>query len=92
MSYFPVLILCFIVDRNPTNADAICADLNRLMDGVKNSLLSPRLRDAYINETSRTMKDFDWTHLLGDEHFFEGNFFDKFAGQGRIRFHYGVAQ
>lgn len=30
MIYFPVLILCFIVDRNPTNADSIYADLNRL--------------------------------------------------------------
>lgn len=63
-----------------------------LVDGVKNSLLNPQLREAYITETSRTMKDFDWTHLLGDENYFEGDFFVKFAGQGRIRFHYGVAQ
>ena len=62
------------------------------MDGVKTSLLNLQLREAYIRETSRTMKDFDWTQLLGDENCFEGDFFVRFAGQGRLRFHYGVAQ
>lgn len=62
------------------------------MNGVKTSLLNSQLREAYIRETFRTMKDFDWTHLLGDETYFEGDFFVKFAGQGRLRFHYGVAQ
>ncbi len=62
------------------------------VDGVKTSLLNLQLREAYIRETSRTMKDFDWTQLLGDENCFEGDFFVRFAGQGRLRFHYGVAQ
>ena len=80
------------MDRNPTNAESIQDELNRLLDAVRTALINPELRTTYIKDTDRKAEDFAWTDILSDARYFSNKFFTAFAGQGRIRFHYGVAQ
>ena len=91
LSWLPVLILTSIVDRNPVAAQSILVELNTLLDEVRAALLNPDLRDTYMRDTRRTRDDFAWTDALNNEDYFRQDFFTKFAGQGRIRWHYGVA-
>ena len=91
MSWLPVLVLVTIIDRNPIAPEAIRRHLNEFVDEVRISLLNPRLRDSYMTKTHRRPRDFAWTEHLRDDDFFRGNFFTTFAGQGRVRWHYGVA-
>lgn len=79
------------MDRNPVASDTIRLKLNRLLDAVRRALLNPGLRDTYIRETGRTPEELAWTSTLSDGGYFHEDFFEKFAGQGRIRWHYGVA-
>ena len=91
LSWLPVLILTSIVDRNPVAADSILLELNSFLDEVRSALLNVNLRTAYIQDTGRHHDDFAWTTALDSEDYFEQDFFMEFAGQGRLRWHYGVA-
>ena len=91
LGWLPVMILVTIVDRNPTAIEAVRRKLNNLVDEVRKALLDPKLRDSYMTETRRSARDFAWTECLRDEDFFFGDFFTQFSGQGRVRWHYGVA-
>lgn len=91
LSWLPILILTSIVDRNPLAANSILLELNAFLDDVRSALLNPRLRNTYIRDTGRTREDFAWTNALNNEDYFRQDFFTQFAGQGRVRWHYGVA-
>jgi len=91
MSWLPVLVLATIVDRNPIAPEAIRRQLNQFVDDVRIALLNPRLQTSYMTETNRRPRDFAWTKHLQDKDFFHAKFFTVFAGQGRLRWHYGVA-
>lgn len=91
MAWLPVLVLVTIVDRNPIAPQAIRRQLNQFVDDVRIALLNQNLRTTYVRETRRREEDFAWTEHLRNEDFFRGNFFTVFAGQGRLRWHYGVA-
>lgn len=91
MSWLPVLVLVTIVDRNPVSPEQIRRQLNNLVDDVRTALLNPLLQDSYMRETHRRPEDFAWTEQLQCADVFGGNFFANFAGQGRMRWHYGVA-
>ena len=91
LSWLPTFILCSIVDRNPTQAEAVQAKLNKIVDAVRKALLNPELRETYIKETRRPYKSFSWTALLDNDDYFHEEFFTQFAGQGRVRWHYGIA-
>ncbi|MCJ1254075.1 hypothetical protein MMC24_001889 [Lignoscripta atroalba] len=91
LAWLPVLILSSIVDRNPVATEDIRSKLNRLIDAVRVALLNPGLRDTYMRETQRTPPDFAWTQSLSDDDYFHDGFFTRFAGQGRVRWHYGCA-
>lgn len=91
LGWLPIMILVTIVDRNPTAIEAIRRKLNNLVDETRSALLDPELRDSYMADTRRTRRDFDWTECLRDEDFYYGDFFTHFSGQGRVRWHYGVA-
>ena len=73
------------------SSDAIRLKLNRFLDAVRGALLIPELRNTYIRDTNRRSDEFEWTMLLDNEDYFKKDFFTKFAGQARIRWHYGVA-
>lgn len=91
LSWLPILILTSIVDRNPVAAGSILMELNNLLDEVRSALLNPELRSTLIRGTGITQEDFAWTDALYNEGYFRQDFFTQFAGQGRVRWHYGVA-
>ena len=90
LTFIPVLTLSSIADRNPVNADAVRLKLNQFLDAVRVALLNPELRNTYIRSTRRSSNEFAWTTKLDDEDYYK-DFFTQFAGQARIRWHYGVA-
>lgn len=95
MSWFPILILCSIVDRNPAAADDIQRKINKLVDLVCNSIQDDAIREEFISSfgdlpESQRMAYWVQKIALRAEHI-RGNFFQNFAGQGRVRFHYGAA-
>ena len=78
-----------VVDRNTVAADRIRLKLNRLLSSVRRALRKPENDEIYRERTHAARESVDWDKTLGDETF--DNFFTDFAGQGRIRWHYGVA-
>jgi hypothetical protein len=91
LGWIPVFILGSIIDRNPISSDDIRLRLNDLLDSVRRALLDPELRDTYIRDTGRAPDDYEWTQALENHEYFSASFFSDFAGQGRTRWHYGVA-
>ncbi|TLD29614.1 hypothetical protein E2P81_ATG05908 [Venturia nashicola] len=95
MSWFPILILCSIVDRNPAAADDIQRKINKLVDLVCNSLQDDTVREGFIlsfRDLAESQRMAYWVEKIAHraEHI-KGDFFQHFAGQGRARFHYGAA-
>ncbi len=91
LGWVPVFILGSIIDRNPMSSDDIRLRLNDLLDRVRMVLLDTDLRDTYIRDTGRAPEDYQWTQALDNHEYFSASFFSDFAGQGRSRWHYGVA-
>lgn len=83
-----------IVDRNPIAAEAIRKKLNALVDHVRHALRDEQHRNDFVN-TFRDQAEFEqlkiWVEDVADkgEHMYD--FFVDFAGQARIRWHYGAA-
>jgi hypothetical protein len=90
LGWLPVFIMGSIIDRNPMASDDLRHQLNGLLDKVRRALLDPQLRHTYMRDTNRTEDDFRWTRNLDNDDYFR-DFFIDFAGQGRSRWHYGVA-
>ncbi|KAH7061917.1 hypothetical protein BKA63DRAFT_191724 [Paraphoma chrysanthemicola] len=94
LAWFPILIMGSIVDRNPIAAEAIRLKLNTLIDHVRHSLQNDDHRNHFIN-TFRDQHNFaqlrsrveSVAHGSDDEY----EFFKEFAGQARVRWHYGAA-
>lgn len=98
LAWFPILILGSIVDRNPVAAEVIRKKLSKLVDQVHRSLRDRDNRDKFIS-TFKDETDYPelklWIEKIAnvDEHLYEQmhDFFVDFAGQARIRWHYGAA-
>jgi hypothetical protein len=94
LAWFPVLILGSIVDRNPIAAEAIRIKLNTLIDHVRNSLRNERHRNHFLNtfddhpEYNKLKTRVENIAMARENKY---DFFEEFAGQGRIRWHYGAA-
>lgn len=97
VSWFPILILCSIVDRNPVASDDIQRKLNKLVDLVCTSLQDPDIRgdflDSFHNSSPAEMARMEfWVNKIAYKApLIKHQFFNGFAGQGRVRFHYGAA-
>ncbi|KAF2093584.1 hypothetical protein NA57DRAFT_47952, partial [Rhizodiscina lignyota] len=95
LSWLPVLILSCIVDRNPIAADDIRMKLNNLIDHVCVSLQDPHIREEFFQSFEHrpeAEKMRNWVVRINRvTDFIRGSFFIDFAGQGRIRWHYGCA-
>ena len=89
LSFLPIFILSCVVDRNAVATGRICLKLNRLLASARKALLDDELRRTYGEHIDAPPEFFNWISILGDEKF--DDFFTDFAGQGRIRWHYGVA-
>ncbi|KAF4547788.1 Hypothetical protein D9617_36g063260 [Elsinoe fawcettii] len=109
LAWLPVLVLCSIVDRNPTDPDGNMADLNALIRSTAEALLDDDIFNRY-KATLRSGFIFDGNGDpadLGGRNVDDGLeeirrlcrtlsmdgivFFNGFAGQGRVRWHYGAA-
>ncbi|KAE8859882.1 hypothetical protein PTNB29_07113 [Pyrenophora teres f. teres] len=98
LAWFPILILGSIVDRNPIAADVIRKKLSKLVDQVHRSLRDSENRDKFIS-TFKDQSDYPelklWIEKIAnvDEHLYSQmhDFFVEFAGQARVRWHYGAA-
>ncbi|KAJ8108993.1 hypothetical protein OPT61_g7778 [Boeremia exigua] len=96
LAWFPILIMGSIVDRNPIASEAIRKKLNTLVDHVRHALRDPQHRMDFINsfkdqtnfEDLKTEVEHLATLSVGED---MKNFFQEFAGQARIRWHYGAA-
>ncbi|TLD32599.1 hypothetical protein E2P81_ATG05575 [Venturia nashicola] len=95
LSWLPILILCSIVDCVSVSASEMRDEINALVDLVSRSLQNSEIRGRFI-DTFRyrpeyhTVKD-RVTKISSQSHKLQGGFFTSFAGQGRVRWHYGVA-
>jgi hypothetical protein len=94
LAWFPVLILGSIVDRNPIAAEAIRKKLNTLIDHVRNSLRNQHHRNHFLR-TFRDHPDYETlkaqVEKIANARENKYEFFEEFAGQGRLRWHYGAA-
>lgn len=95
LSWLPILILCSIVDCGSVSASEMRDEINSLVDLVSRSLQNPVLCWRFIDSFSHwpeyeTMKN-RVTKISNQSHKLQGGFFTSFAGQGRVRWHYGVA-
>lgn len=94
LAWFPILIMASIVDRNPIATTAIRKKLNALIDHVRHSLRNETHRTAFIT-SFRDEPNFHllqrWVSGVAEKSEDMYDFFDEFAGQARIRWHYGAA-
>jgi hypothetical protein len=96
LTWFPILIMGSIVDRNPIASEAIRKKLNTLVDHVRHALRDKQHRDDFIYsfKDQSNFEDLkaEVRHLatlsVGED---MKNFFQEFAGQARVRWHYGAA-
>lgn len=96
LGWLPVFVIACIVDRNPVNTNDVRNLLNDFLDRVRLSLLDSDNQKTCIKGQTWTPQqlarvDYLFTQVdkLGLEVF--TSFFRDFAGQGRTRWHYGVA-
>ncbi|KAF2450783.1 hypothetical protein P171DRAFT_146450 [Karstenula rhodostoma CBS 690.94] len=94
LAWFPILIMATIVDRNPIATEAIRKKLNALVDHVRHALRDDRHRQEFIDSFSDQPNFKPFAHHIHDiaaKAEYMDNFFVDFAGQARIRWHYGAA-
>ena len=88
-AFLPIFVLSCVVDRNSIAAGRISVKLNRLLASVREALRDEDRQTSYAQSIHAKPGFFDWIGVLEDNRF--DNFFTEFAGQARIRWHYGVA-
>jgi hypothetical protein len=94
LAWFPILILGSIVDRNPIAAETIRKKLNTLIDHVRHSLRDQSNREAFIDSFRHEPNHEKlrvWINNVAHEGENMEDFFVDFAGQARVRWHYGAA-
>ncbi|KAH7074571.1 hypothetical protein BKA63DRAFT_316279 [Paraphoma chrysanthemicola] len=95
VSWFPILILCSILDRNPVASDDIQRKLNKLVDTVCDSLIDSENRAEFIasfRDMPQSQQMAYWVEKIAAKaDVIRDEYFCGFSGQARTRFHYGAA-
>lgn len=97
-AWLPVLILCCIVDRNPAASEAVQKALMAHIKLTRETLVSRQERQEALEReeaqphSRKNSYEAHWTYHLKSNFDDWDRLFNRFAGQGRVRFHYGVAQ
>ncbi len=90
MSWVPVIILSGIVDRNPSAVEDTRRRLNELLAVTRNALLDPYNTETIVVQGGGWREHYPWLDQIESDDRFD-DFFHEFAGQGRVRMHYGIA-
>jgi hypothetical protein len=91
VSWITPLVIAAVVDRNPTATKDLSEKFNRFIREVRNDLRRPEGKQALADESKGLCQGAN-TDI--DEAVLETlpeDFFIDFAGQGRLRWHRGVA-
>lgn len=64
---------------------------SKIAQNVRTALLDPATRQDFLIRSERNEVDLVWTNALDIHDFYRNGFFTQFSGQGRTRWHYGVA-
>lgn len=95
VSWFPILVLCSILDRNPVASDDIQRKLNKFVDLVCDSLLDQDIRVEYVRsfaDLPQAQHMVYWVEKIAAKaEYIKSDYFRGFAGQARTRFQYGAA-
>jgi hypothetical protein len=94
LAWLPILVLASVVDRNPVAAEAIRKKVNALVDHVRESLQDPVTCQQFIDKFAEEDRDGrmkDRVEQIARRCGYMDEFFTSFAGQGRVRWHYGAA-
>lgn len=95
LAFLPNNVLTSLIDRNPAAADDVRDKLNDFLNLVCDSLANDEIREDYIAEFGHWPEADTLGHLVNRAAqlvpHIRGDFFEKFAGQGRVRWHYGAA-
>jgi hypothetical protein len=91
LGWLPVFVLACIVDRNPLSTNDLRKSLNEFLNVVRLSLLDANTQGTYVQNQRRLIGQLDWIHDLSFHYRDFETFFRDFAGQGRTRWHYGIA-
>ncbi|KAI9747892.1 MAG: hypothetical protein M1815_003801 [Lichina confinis] len=95
MAWIPVLILAGIVDRNPSAPGDTRRRLNALVNDTRRALRDPQNQETIVSQGGGWRdRHYPWLDQIVDDaadaaRF--GAFFHDFAGQGRLRMHFGIA-
>lgn len=96
LGWLPILIMCSIIDRNPVAAEDVRRSVNKVIDMVANSLQDGQIVAEFIGTIhSRVAAEEMESRVIEirrTANSLSGDFFIGFGGQGRVRWHYGVAQ
>jgi hypothetical protein len=96
LAWLPIIIQCGIVDRNPVGTDNVRKRINEIVDIVADSLRDEDVVNAFTMTFVASPKYLEMKKrvekISAQAEFLKGDFFMNFAGQGRIRWHYGAAQ
>jgi len=96
LGWMPIMIMAGIVDRNPFSVDDVQGPLNELISLVCESLQDTELVQNFLQTLDpllpETQKMETRVRNIADKAgHLQNDFFDRFAGQGRLRWHYGCA-
>lgn len=91
LAWLPCFLTATTVDRNPVGADRIRRKLNKFLEDTRVALLDSGARKSLLLNSERKEVDLAFTSVLDIDDFYRDGFFTRFAGQGRTRWHYGVA-
>ncbi|KAL8928595.1 MAG: hypothetical protein Q9208_001829 [Pyrenodesmia sp. 3 TL-2023] len=91
LAWLPCFLIATIVDRNPVGADRIRRKLNEFLEDTRVALLDSEVRRSFLRDSGRNEVDLALISLPEMDDLYRDGFFTRFAGQGRTRWHYGVA-
>lgn len=91
LAWLPVLVTATTVNRNPSGAEPLRRQLNEFVEEVRSALLYRSLRGRGLGHLPQHQGDLAWARVLQVDNYYHHGLFARFAGQGRLRWHSGVA-
>lgn len=96
LGWMPIMIMAGIVDRNPFSVDDVRQPLNELISLVCESLQDEALLARFLATLEASDEETEQMrvrvyNIVSKAGYLQKDFLARFAGQGRLRWHYGCA-